>query len=125
MSDLIFTSERDPTSLSVGKQQGFYLPSTKNIYIGYGCGFNTKTSNNLLIGHDLNSKKGNTIRIGDNTHKDVIIGPVDIMKLIKQIDKMNKRIEELETHVRYMPEGEGYNEAKKDYERLNGFKKYE
>jgi cell division protein FtsB len=38
------------------------------------------------------------------------------MKLEKENEKLKRKLKELEEHLRYMPDGEGYLEAKADFE---------
>ena len=42
----------------------------------------------------------------------------DIVQMHDIIERMSQRLEELETHVRYMPDGIGYHEAKMEFESL-------
>jgi tetratricopeptide (TPR) repeat protein len=42
----------------------------------------------------------------------------DIIQMYEENKKLKKKVEELETHIRYMPDGIGYYEAKEEFESL-------
>ena len=42
----------------------------------------------------------------------------DIISMCEENKKLKKKVEELETHIRYMPDGIGYYEAKEEFESL-------
>jgi hypothetical protein len=50
----------------------------------------------------------------------IVIQPkaCDIVRMCDIIERMSQRLEELETHVRYMPDGIGYQDAKMEFESL-------
>jgi hypothetical protein len=71
--------------------------------------------NNYFVGSPPKNPKPNTIYIGDNRPIILIKNNVEI-DLFETIDNLTKRLEIFELEVKYMPDGEGYQEVKNDFE---------
>ena len=70
------------------------------------------------IGGDL-SLTGDIV-IKNNSLKGLIENVIDKLdKINERFNKLEKRLTDLETHVNYMPEGDGYIEAKDDFNKKN------
>jgi hypothetical protein len=71
--------------------------------------------NNYFVGSPPKNPKPNTIYIGDNRPIILIKNNVEI-DLFETINNLTKRLEIFELEVKYMPDGEGYQEVKNDFE---------
>jgi hypothetical protein len=101
-------------SVAVGPETGIYLGAKCNIVMGHRAGFNTRTSNNILIGTDINGG-GNEIKMGRKLHKTVNIGAYDLQKMFEHIQKLQEKVVELEDLLS-RPNGPYYNKAKEQWE---------
>ena len=83
-------------STAVGYNTGNYAKAEKNVFIGYECGWRTRNSNNILIGVELDSKKDNQIKIG-NDQVGVKVGVYNLEDMWKYMRELEERVQELES----------------------------
>jgi hypothetical protein len=74
-----------------------------------GCNSKAPGKNNILIGIGVQIEGDNKIQIGD----------VDIRLLLETVQKLTQRIEELETHIEFMPGGAGYTVAECEFNNIS------
>lgn len=78
-------------SISIGPSCGVYLLAKENITIGHNVGFNTRTSNNILIGVDMDGN-GDEIRIGNVRQRKVQIGYYDLEQMSKRLELLERKL---------------------------------
>ena len=83
--------------MSIGANTGIFLGASENLFIGDKSGFETRSSNNILIGHDTICGKGDHILIGNDRQTHVNIGAYDLEYLAIELSELKQKVAQMST----------------------------
>lgn len=91
---LPITVDCERKSVSVGGENGIHQGAVNNTSVGHRAGFRTTTSNNILIGVEVDGG-GNEVRIGNDTQEMVTIGAYDLKVMAERLCALEEQVRRL------------------------------